>query len=162
LDNKPAQKPESNARKTLPGEQALREFMERRLDVYLCGNDGVAMAAVDTIAKGLNLNSYRFQCSSATKEWELRGHFDKEGNYHPTLFSKAFSTGGVFCIHRVERAPDDLQSWIKSCFDGRMVVGNRDLKRHMDFVLVLTSSVGARQLWSGNIDSAFLDHFSYL
>jgi hypothetical protein len=162
LGDTPAQKPESNDRKTLSSELALREIIERRLDVYLRASNGVALVAVDAVAKDLNLESYRFQCSPSTKNWELWGHLDKAGNYHRTLFSKAFTTGGIFCIEQLERAPDEIQFWIKSCLDGHTVAGSKDSKRHPDFVLLLTSSLGIRQLWSGNADASFVDRFSYL
>lgn len=42
------------------------------------------------------------------------------------------------------------------------VAGNLSMKRHPDFVMVLTSPVPVRDLWSGQVDGAFLDRLSYL
>ena len=162
LADAPVKVPEKEIRRNLSDEGALRAIIERRLDLYLRADAGVALAAVDSVAKDLDLPSYRFQCSSSIKEWELWGHCNKVGKHHPSLLCKAFATGGIFCIQHLERAPEEMQFWVKNCLDGTVWRGNINLKRHADFVLVLTSSVPIHQLWSGNVDRALFDRFSYL
>ncbi len=156
------QKPIVNDKRTLPCQLGLRKIIEMRSDVFIRASNRVASVAVEAVAKNLDLQAFRFQCSPSTKDWELKGHTDDAGDYHPTLFRKAIKTGGIFFIEHLERAPNLIQDWIKSCLEGDTLGESKSVKRHQDFVLVLTSSLGIRQLWFGKSDTAFIDRFLYV
>jgi hypothetical protein len=80
----------------------LKELIERRLDVYLRAPTNAALAAVDSVASELSLQSYRFQCSTSTSDWELWGHIDKGGSYHPHAFFQGVYERWSF-LHRAVR-----------------------------------------------------------
>ena len=144
-------------------EAELKGWLQTRLHLYLRAENQSAINSVESVAKNLKLPLYRLQCFPSMKESDLWGSVDENGKIRASMASKAFTQGGVFCIENIENAPADLQFWLKSGLDGAVsVAGNPSMKRHPDFVIVLTSPVPLRELWSGQVDQAFIDHFSYL
>lgn len=144
-------------------EASLKSIVKARLHLYLRDGNSGAIQCLESVANDLKLPSYRFQCSPLMKESDLWGYRDGNGKFHTTILSKAFAQGGIFCIESIERAPADIQFWLKSGLDRAVsVAGNPSMKRHPDFVMVLTSPVPLRELWSGQADHAFISDLSYL
>jgi hypothetical protein len=163
LTNNLINKPEEGHRMNSSKNTSLKGLVEARLHLYLRAENQSAIKSLESITHDLKLPSYRLQCSPSMQESDLWGYRDENGKFHTTILSKAFTQGGIFCIERVEMATPDLQFWLKSGLDGAVsVAGNPSMKRHPDFLMVLTSPVPLRELWSGQVDHAFIDQLSYL
>jgi hypothetical protein len=163
LTNNPMRKPEDSHRMNSSHEAELKGWLQTRLHLYLRAENQSAIKSVEFVAKNLKLPLYRLQCFPSMKESDLWGSVDENGKIHASMASKAFTQGGIFCIENIENAPADLQFWLKSGLDGSVcVAGIASLKRHPDFVMVLTSPVPVRELWSGQVDDAFLTRLVYL
>ena len=163
LNDNPKQDFEPNHKKNLFSEPSLRQVLEKRLDVYLRAQNQVAIRLVETVAKELKLHSYRFQCSASTQESDLWNYPDKDGKFYPSILWKAFTKGGVCCVEHTEKALPDLQLWLRSGLDGLASTdGNSGMNRHPDFVMVVTSPLPIRELWSGQVDHAFVERLLYL
>jgi len=161
LTNNSMRKPEESHR--MNSSHELKGWVQARLHLYLRAENQNAIKSVESVANDLKLPSYRLKCSPSMVESDLWGYRDENGKFHASILSKAFTQGGICCIEHVEVAVPDLQFWLKSGLDGAVsVAGNPSLKRHPDFVMVLTSPVPIRDLWSGQIDDAFLDRLLYL
>jgi hypothetical protein len=141
----------------------LKGWVQTRLHLYLRAENQCAIKSIESVANDLKLPSYRLQCSPSMEESDLWGYRDESGKFHASTLCKAFTQGGICCIGRVETATPDLQFWLKSGLDGAVsIAGNPSMKRHPDFLMVLTSPVPLRELWSSQVDHAFIDQLSHL
>lgn len=163
LATNPIKEPEEGHRMNSSNNASLKGLLEARLHLYMRSENQSAIRSLESIAHDLKLPSYRLQCSPSTKESDLWGYRDGNGKSHTTILCKAFTQGGIFCIESLEKAQSGMQFWLKSGLDGSVsVTGNPTMKRHPDFVMVLTSPVPLRDLWSGQVDHSFIDRLSYL
>jgi hypothetical protein len=163
LADVPSKKAEEGQMMNSSHQTSLKGFVQARLHTYLRADYLSATRAVESVAKGLKLPFYRFQCSPATKHSDLWGYTGENGKFHQSLLCKAFTHGGIFCVEHVEKADPEFQFWLKAGLDDlASTAGGASLKRHPDFVTVVTSTIPIRELWSGQVDDAFVDRLLYL
>jgi len=130
----------------------LVKILRLRMPVYLRAENGEAIRALQSAANVLKLPLYRFACSPRTKGTDL----------YPTALRGVFANGGILCIETVEKASSNFQFWLKGWLNDALMGQMLGLEKHRDFTIVLTSPTPVRQLWSGQIDVAFLDRLAYL
>ncbi len=152
LIHKQTTPPERNNGMNAFSPAALTRLLRLHTPVYVRAENGEAVRALQSAADALKLTLYRFACSPRTKGTDI----------HPTALRGVFANGGIFCVESVEKAPSNFQFWLKGWLNDALLESNSGAKKHTDFTIVLTSPTPIRQLWSGQIDSAFLDCLVYL
>lgn len=160
LADTPKKKTEKGPGMNSSTEMSFQKSIQLRLDVYLCAENQMAIQLLQSAARDLRLQLYRFRCSGSMQQSELWGYAGENGKFLPSIPWKAFTEGGIVCLEDVEKAPPDLQFWLKRGLDGLISIGGA--KRHPDCVIVLTSRVPLRELWSGQTDHAFIDRLVYV
>lgn len=155
-------KSEMNSKMDPSFQAKLTALLQLGEHLYLRAENKDAVHALQSAATELGLKLYQFQCSLRTKETDLSGFPGPQKDFRPTAMREAFANGGIFCIESIEKASSNLQFWLKGWLNAASLGMNSTIKKHPDFTIVVTSPTPMRQLWSGQIDPAFMDCLAYL
>jgi hypothetical protein len=143
-------------------ESDLITLMQNRTHVYLRAKDNDAARTVQLAARKLKLRLYRLRCSPLTSEGDLSGFSAQREDFRPTPLCEAFTKGGVFCFESVQKATPDFQFWLKGWLGESAAIGGSTVKRHPNFILVVTDTVPMLSLWPGHTDEACWDPLTYI
>jgi MoxR-like ATPase len=148
---------------------SARDLSGYRLNVYLPGPAGSGKTtAAHHVADALKLDFYPISVGPQTTKHDLFGYQDANGNYHSTVFRKAFEFGGVFLLDEVDAGnPAVLTALNAALANGQATFPDGVVKRHIDFVAIAagnTYGAGATAQYVGRnpIDAATLDRFVFL
>lgn len=137
--------------------------------VMMVGPAGTGKSTIaEQAAEALGLSSYGISLSPQTPASQIIGYMQATGDYVPTLFRKAYETGGVFHFDEVDNAHPSVLAVINGALaNGHMAFPDGMIKRHEDFRAVASANTygrGATRAYVGRqaIDAATLDRFTVL
>lgn len=135
--------------------------------VMMVGPAGTGKSTIaEQAAEALSLPSYSISLSPQTPASQLLGYMQATGDYVPSLFRKAYETGGVFHFDEMDNAHPSVLAVINSALaNGHMAFPDQMVKRHPDFRAIASANTygrGANRAYVGRqaIDAATLDRFS--
>ena len=137
-----------------------------RKHVLMVGPAGSGKSTLaENCATALDLPFYTQSCYPQMPPSNLIGWDDAGGNFHETMFIRAFTTGGVFCLDELDNShPSTLVLLNEAISNGRIAIDGRMVHKHPDFILLATANTfgrGISRTYAGRqeLDVTTLDRF---
>lgn len=137
--------------------------------VFLVGPAGTGKSTIGKqAAEALCVPFYEISLNPAMSPTQLLGYMNATGDYVPSLFRKAYETGGVFLLDEADNGhPSTLATLNSALSSGQMAFPDQMVKRHDDFLCVATGNTygrGADRQYVGRqqLDAATLDRFTVI
>jgi hypothetical protein len=147
----------------------LFQLVSIRKNVYLLGEAGSGKStAAHKIANTLQLPFYYLGLQAQMTESRLMGYMDATGNYIPSDFFRAYSTGGIFLLDELELGSGNLLGSLNGALaNGRASFPCGQVERHSDFVCIATGNtpaLGATVTYSDRraLDGSVRDRFHFV
>ena len=148
---------------------AVLQALGAGVNLWLVGPAGSGKTTiVEHAAETLERPFYPFSCGPQMSQHALLGYMDAAGHYVPTLFRKAYETGGVFLFDEADAASAAVLTTINAALaNGKCSFPDAVVDRHPDFLAVgagNTWGAGADRQYVGRaqLDAATLDRFVFL
>jgi len=144
-------------------------LIAKRKNVYLWGEAGSGKStAAKQIAELLGLPFYYLGLQAQMTESRLMGYPNAHGEYIPTDFYRAYSTGGVFLLDELELGSGNLLGSLNGALaNGHAAFPCGLTERHPDFICIATGNtpaLGASIQFSDRraLDSSVRDRFHFV
>jgi len=135
--------------------------------VLMVGPAGTGKSTIaEQAAEALGLDCYSISLSPQTPASQLVGYMQATGEYVPSLFRKAYETGGVFHFDEMDNGHPSVLAVINAALaNGHMAFPDQMVKRHPDFRAIASANTygrGANRAYVGRqaLDAATLDRFT--
>jgi len=147
----------------------LLQWAALRIPVMLVGPAGSGKStAAEFIAKALTLEFYPMSVTNQTSKSDLLGYKDANGNYHPSIFRRAFEFGGVFNLDEVDKGNANVLAVLNAATsNGYCSFPDAVIKAHPDFIMIAAGNTfglgrNAQFVGSNQLDAATLNRFATL
>ena len=149
--------------------EQLLQWAALRIPVMLVGPAGSGKStAAEFVAKALTLEFYPMSVTNQTSKSDLLGYKDANGNYHPSIFRRAFEFGGVFNLDEVDKGNANVLAVLNAASaNGYCSFPDRVVQAHPDFIFIAAGNTfglgrNAQFVGSNQLDAATLNRFATL
>lgn len=149
--------------------QKVLEFVSDELNLWLYGEAGSGKTFIaKQVADTLELPFYSQSVTVQTTKSDLFGFISANGDYTESLFYKAYTEGGLFCLDEVDNGNANVLNVLNQATSSDKCAFPNGMKtKHKNFRLIACANTvgdGANRQYIGRnaLDSALKDRFVFL